>query len=79
MKAAMDTITAAARTDIDLARPKAASDSLYGHWLHAAPIASVGQRLGARACTPTPVFMASCSTPWASMAYLTGRALQELH
>ena len=65
MKAAMDTITAAARTDIDLARLKAASYHHPGDWLYAAQIASVGlkltdaeiqvavfQKLGASACCP---------------------------
>ena len=61
----MDTITAAARTDIDLAKLKAASDHHFGDWLHAAPISSVGlkltdqeiriavvQKLEAKACYP---------------------------
>ena len=77
---AMDTNTATALTDIDLSILKAASDPHSGDWLHAAPIASLGlkltneetridivQRLRARACSPTPVFVASWSTPGASV------------
>ena len=61
----MDKIIAAARTDIDLARLKAASYHHPGDWLYAAQIASVGlklideeiriavaQRLGDRECYP---------------------------
>ena len=85
------TITAAARTDIDLARLKAASDPNSGDWLHSASIASVGlklnneirlaiaQRLGARACSPTSVFVASWSTPGTTMASLARKACWSHH
>ena len=61
----MENVSAAAVTNIDLARLKAASDLHSSDWLHAAPIASVGlkltdeeiriavaQRLGAMVCSP---------------------------
>ena len=61
----IDRMVSAADTDIDLARPKAASAPHSEDWLHAAPIASVGlklydeeirisvaQRLGITTCSP---------------------------
>ena len=45
MKSAMETVSAAALTNIDLARLKAASDLHSSDWLHAASIASVGFKL----------------------------------
>ena len=41
----METVSAAAFTNIDLARLKAASDLHSSDWLHAAPIAPVGLKL----------------------------------
>ena len=65
MKSAMEIVSAAALTNIDLARLKAASDLHSSDWLYAAPLASVGlkltdeeiriavaKRLGARVCSP---------------------------
>ena len=45
MKSAMETVSAAALINIDLARLKAASDLHSSDWIHAAPIASVGLKL----------------------------------